>query len=224
MKKALEGSSVPVYTSSDPKFYSNLSIANPPPTSVLLSFSSHDPKPITSIAIPAEGDKLERFVNNNKQPTVLDLTEDSYTSIMKNDARALAVIGAVRSGAEGAVDRATLLKTARAWKRGGRPFDQPVWFVTVDAGVWEKWLAKMVGILPEDVPVATVVDTGTGEFYDVTIEGHRAGLNGVDIFSVLEGVFQHFLKPKKIESGLEWGARSATLSLVSAGVSRARAS
>lgn len=219
VEAALEGSPVPIYTSSDPRFYTNLSIANPAPTSVLLSFASHNPKFIGSVSLPAGQQKLEKFIFMNEQPTLMDLTSDAYDSVMKNDKHPLVVVGVIRPGTEGAADRAVMLSTARAWKRGGRAFQQPVWFVNVDAEEWAKWLKKMVSIKVEDAPVAVVIDTDTREYYDITLEGERAGLTGPDIFSLLEGVFQQYLKPKKIESGLEWGARSATLSLMSAGVS-----
>lgn len=36
---------------------------------------------------------------------------------------------------------------------------------------------------------------------------------------MLEGFYQHFLRPKRIESTLEWGSRSASETLISIGVS-----
>lgn len=162
---------------------------------------------------------MDTFIFENKQPTIVNLTNENYDLIMKSDDHPIVVLGAVRPGAQGAEDRAIVLKTARAWKRGGRPFDRPVRFVIADSEQWQKWLARMVGIPASTVPAVSVIDTSKLEFYDITLEGHRAELKGNDIFSVLEGVYQQFLKPRKIESGLEWGTRSATLSLVTAGVS-----
>lgn len=59
----------------------------------------------------------------------------------------------------------------------------------------------------------------TSEYYDMTIEGTKIAFEGASVFSVLEGVYQHFLRPKKSETTLEWGSRSATMTLISMGVS-----
>lgn len=52
------------------------------------------------------------------------------------------------------------------------------------------------------------------EYYDMTIEGSKIAFDGASVFSVLEGVYQHFLRPKKVETTLEWGSRSATMTLI----------
>lgn len=54
----------------------------------------------------------------------------------------------------------------------------------------------------------------------MTIEGSKLSFHGASVFSVLEGVYQHFLLPKKVETTLEWGSRSATMSLIGWVVSR----
>ena len=41
---------------------------------------------------------------------------------------------------------------------------------------------------------------------------------GHSIFSVLEGFYQHFLVPKRVETTLEWGSRSATMTLINLSV------
>jgi hypothetical protein len=45
------------------------------------------------------------------------------------------------------------------------------------------------------------------EYYDMTLEKTKLIFEGQSIFSTLEGVYQHFLRPKKIETTLEWGSR-----------------
>jgi hypothetical protein len=57
------------------------------------------------------------------------------------------------------------------------------------------------------------------EYYDMTIEGAEISLDGSSIFSVLEGVYQQFLRPKQVESGLEWSSRGAAITLMNMGVS-----
>jgi hypothetical protein len=211
------GLSVPVYKTNDPLFYKNQSIAMPPPTSSLLAFASHDPDHVGAVALPASDEDLNRFVRRNRYPNYFELSGDNYNSFFQADDHPLVVLGAVREGDEGAQEREEMTKMARAWKKGGRPFDQRVVFVTAGAGNWEKWLRKMVGVHPVDIPAVVVIDTSKREFYDKTIEGLRAHVTGADAFSILEGIYQHFLTPKEIESALEWGSRSGTLMLFEAG-------
>jgi hypothetical protein len=54
----------------------------------------------------------------------------------------------------------------------------------------------------------------------MTIEGNKVEFDGASIFSVLEGFYQHFLVPKRVESTLEWGSRSATMTLINLSVSK----
>ena len=53
----------------------------------------------------------------------------------------------------------------------------------------------------------------------MTIEGNQLTFDGHSVFSVLEGVYQHFLLPKVSETTLEWGSRSATMTLINLSVS-----
>ena len=57
------------------------------------------------------------------------------------------------------------------------------------------------------------------EYYDTTIEGTKIAFEGASIFSVLEGFYNHFLRPKRSETTFEWGSRSATMTLITLGVS-----
>ena len=64
---------------------------------------------------------------------------------MKSDTRAIVVLGAVHRGDEGVKERFELEKVARAWKRGGRGFSQPVWFVWLEGDKWASWLKQAYG-------------------------------------------------------------------------------
>lgn len=70
-----------------------------------------------------------------------------------------------------------------------------------------------------DLPGVVVIDPSMSEYYDTTIEGSKISFDGASIFSVLEGFYQHFLRPKRSETALEWGSRSATMTLITTGVS-----
>ncbi|WVQ77445.1 protein disulfide-isomerase domain [Cryptococcus sp. DSM 104548] len=217
VKKSLEPlfGSVPTYTSKDPTLYKRLHIANPPPSSTLLAFSSYSPQPVGTIALPASPSDLNRFVNQHKFPTVVQLDSSNFQSLMRSDSRAVVVLGAVHKGEAGKKELDQFAEIARAWKRGGRKFQQPVWFVWVEANKWSRWLKQFYTIKKTDIPAVVVVDTPNEQYYDTTIEGNKIAFDGASVFSVLEGFYQHFLLPKRIESTLEWGSRSAAQTLIS---------
>ncbi|WWC59892.1 protein disulfide-isomerase domain [Kwoniella dejecticola CBS 10117] len=219
VKKALEPllGSVPAYTSSDAQLYQQLSIANPPPTSVLFAFSSYSSRPVGSLAFPASQDSLNKFIQLHRFPTLLELTGSNYNAVMNSNSRAIVVLGALHKGEEGKKDRDQLEEVAKAWKKGGRPFAQPVWFVWVDGEKWSGWLKQQYNIKKSKIPAVVVIDTPLDEYYDTTIEGNQIEFDGTSIFSVLEGIYQHFLRPKRIESTLQWGSRSAAATLINFG-------
>jgi len=74
-------------------------------------------------------------------------------------------------------------------------------------------------IKKNQLPGVVIIDPPKNEYYDTTIEGTKLAFEGASIFSVLEGVYQHFLRPKISETALEWGSRSATMTLITTGVS-----
>jgi hypothetical protein len=74
-------------------------------------------------------------------------------------------------------------------------------------------------IKKNQLPGVVVINPPKNEYYDTTIEGTKLAFEGASIFSVLEGVYQHFLRPKISETALEWGSRSATMTLITTGVS-----
>jgi hypothetical protein len=76
-------------------------------------------------------------------------------------------------------------------------------------------------IKKKNLPGVVVLDPSKNEYYDTTIEGNKLAFDGASIFSVLEGIYQHFLRPKISETALEWGSRSATMTLITTGVSEA---
>lgn len=90
--------------------------------------------------------KMTAFYLSHKQPTVIELTSSNYKEIMKSPTRALIVLAALkktgRSSSELEKDIQTLEVVARAWRKGGRNFSQPVWFVWVDGVKWRKWLRQ----------------------------------------------------------------------------------
>lgn len=137
---------VPSYTSSDPLLYANLSIVPPVPTSLLIAFSQPSIHPIATLPFPLKSDdKLAKFLDLHRYPTIVQLSTANYNSIMKSPERALVVLGAVHGGDEGFKERVAFERIARAWKKGGRAFEQPVWFVWLDGHKWSRWLKQAYG-------------------------------------------------------------------------------
>lgn len=136
---------MPAYTSSDPLLYRNLSIANPPPTSVLLAFSAPSRTPVGTLSFPASREDVERFIAVHRFPTLSQLSSGNYADLMKSEKKAIVVLGALHRGDEGDKERKELEGIARAWKRGGRRFSQPVWFVWVEGEKWASWLKQAYG-------------------------------------------------------------------------------
>ena len=77
---------------------------------------------------------------------------------MKSDSKAIIVVGAVHSGDASEKEKAKLLSVAKAWKRGGREFKQPVWFVWVEGERWASWLRQSYRIKKKDLPAVVIVD------------------------------------------------------------------
>lgn len=197
---------VSVFTSNDPALYRDLSVAQPYPESALLAFAGHDRRPVASMPLPTNQDKLDRFVFENQFPLTYDVTESMYLDVLKNkEFRPIVVMAAFKQDATKGESEAELRKIARAWRKMPRTFDQPVWFASVNGDKWAKWLKRNYGMTPADMPSVVILDSKKDEYYDTTLEGERVRLDGAAIFSVLEGVYQKFLKPKKPESRFAWG-------------------
>lgn len=197
---------VRVFTSNDPALYRQLSVGHPYPDSALLAFAGHSRKPVASMPLPTNQDKLDRFVFDNQFPLTYDVSESMYLDVLKNkEFRPIVVMVAVKQDATKSESEAELLKIARAWRKMPRTFDQPVWFASVNGDKWAKWLKRNYGMTPENMPAVVILDSKKDEYYDTTLEGERVKLEGASIFSVLEGVYQKFLVPKKPESRFAWG-------------------
>lgn len=145
VKQTLEPLNLPAYTSVDPRLYANLSIANPPPTSALLAFSSHSIRPVGTLAFPTTQERLTKFTNLHRHPTIFKLTPGNFNDIMKSDTRAIVVLAAFNRGQQGKTELSEFENVAKAWKRGGRDFSRPVWFAYVEADKWAGWLKQSYG-------------------------------------------------------------------------------
>lgn len=149
--------SVSAYTSSDPQFYAELAIDNPP-TSSLLVFSSRSRKPVASLSFPASYDKLTRFVDTHRFPTLVQLTVANQRELLDSPTKATVVLAALHSGEQGEGEHTKLLEVARSWHHGERDLGQPVWFTWVEGDKWAKWLRKSYGIKTGMYPAVVVIE------------------------------------------------------------------
>ena len=75
----------------------------------------------------------------------MKLTPGNFNEIMKSDTHALVVLAAFNKGGDGQKENREFEKVAKAWRRGGRDFTQPVWFAYVEGEKWAGWLKQAYG-------------------------------------------------------------------------------
>lgn len=76
---------------------------------------------------------------------MIKLTPGNFNDIMKSDTRAVIVLAALNKGSQFQAEYTKFENVAKAWKRGGRDFSQPVWFAYVEADKWAGWLKQAYG-------------------------------------------------------------------------------
>jgi hypothetical protein len=78
----------------------------------------------------------------------MKLTTSNFNEIMKSEEKALVVLAALNKGGDGKKELESFQKVAKAWRRGGRDFSRPVWFVHVEGDKWAGWLKQAYGWVP----------------------------------------------------------------------------
>ena len=73
----------------------------------------------------------------------MKLDSGNFGDVMRNKRGSLVVLAGLRSGDE--AGREKLKEVAKAWRRGGRKFDQGVIFAWMDGDKWGKWLSSNYG-------------------------------------------------------------------------------
>lgn len=133
------------YISRDPSLYTSFSTV-PGPSSLLLVFKDHHPKPVATLPFPGDQTPdVSAWVAKHRFELITELTAGNHEELMKSPTGALVVLAALKSGTEGDKDRDALKEVARAWGRGGRKFKQPVWFLWIDGIKWKKFLKQSYG-------------------------------------------------------------------------------
>ncbi|KAJ9121734.1 hypothetical protein QFC22_002355 [Naganishia vaughanmartiniae] len=178
---------------------------------VLAVFKDGTSQPTARLSLPASSEEINSFILAQRFPTVIELDSVNFDEVLQSPARALVVLVALkksgRSTGELEKEVEELRKIAKAWYRGGRKFEQPVWFAWIDGERYKKWLKQNYGIKHTQLPAVVLADPASHQYYDTTLERSKLIFEGASIFSTLEGAYQHFLKPKTSDSTLEWGSR-----------------
>ncbi|KAI5451445.1 hypothetical protein NCC49_001751 [Naganishia albida] len=206
------------YETHDPEI---IDAANPHDAhgSVLAVFKDGSTLPTARLQLPVSAEQITSFILAQRHPTVIELDSSNFDEVIHSPTRALVVLVALKKTgrAAGELEKEVeeLRKTAKAWYKGGRPFQQPVWFAWIDGERHRKWLKQNYGIKHTQMPAVVLADPATNQYYDTTLERSRLIFEGSSIFSTLEGAYQHFLKPKTSESTLEWGSKGLTNILAS---------
>lgn len=159
-----------IFKCTDQAFYPQYKV---PPylfgTPVILTVKNHSPTEYTtliSLAVNSEPTKegVEHFLQKNKLPIGVQLTQDNFLSIMKNPTKPYVVLTALSPETVGSAMDAysSLLKeTARQWAKERKDeleHERDVAFVWMDGDKWEKWLKSMYGLKKANFPGIIVVD------------------------------------------------------------------
>jgi hypothetical protein len=106
--------------------------------------------------------KLQSWLMSEKLPTSLELSADTFKSVMEAPGSPLVVLvavpapGAARDDAVG-----QLRETAKQW-RGTRTgqYQRGVVFAWMDGDRWSSWLNSMYGIKSSNLPAVVITDHG----------------------------------------------------------------
>ncbi|KII96123.1 hypothetical protein PLICRDRAFT_49017 [Plicaturopsis crispa FD-325 SS-3] len=197
----------PVYTSSSADLrqrFSEYSKSSP----VLLVFKDGDvTSPVASYDFT--GVPLKEWLLDNRLPTITELTQESFQSVMNAPNKPLVAIAAVTTETRARVaDKLT--EIAKKWRlTKSAAGSRPVVFAYMDADKWAKWLKSMYGLTSSAEDAVVVADHGRLVYYDLDERGHPLKLTSTSVFSALQGAAKGTIVPKHSENLVERLARWA---------------
>ncbi|CDZ98780.1 Thioredoxin/protein disulfide isomerase [Phaffia rhodozyma] len=205
--KALLGEAV-IYQSRDLELFSYTG-AQPSSGPVLLCFKDHDSTtPIATFSFAETTDEsaeqdVSAFLRLHKLPIVVKVDSHNFKEVMRSDQGSAVVLAGLRTkgrkDGELETEIEQFTRVARAWRKGGRRFEQGVIFAWMDGDKWENWLKSNYGMKRSKMPEVRVTNPPKFEYYDVTLEIEPIEFNGESIFSTLEGFHQNTLRPRTVE-------------------------
>lgn len=117
--------------------------------SVLAVFKDGSSRPAARLELPASSDQIASFIQAQRHPTVFELDASNFDEIMHSPMRSLIVLVALKKNGRPADELEKEVeefrKIAKAWYKGGRHFQQPVWFVWIDGERYKKFLKQNYG-------------------------------------------------------------------------------
>ncbi|KAF9268413.1 hypothetical protein L218DRAFT_954776 [Marasmius fiardii PR-910] len=161
-----------------------------------------------------------QWLINNRLPTTVELTRDTFQSIMNAPSRPLVVITSVTEENE-ELARRTLFELGKSWRKetGGKGIasgtrgKRPVVFAYMNAEKWKDWMKSMYGVKPKKTLELSELDVVIADhqeliYYNTDSTGSRIKLTSdSSVFSAIDGVINGQTKYKHSENFIERLAR-----------------
>ncbi|KAJ7741455.1 protein disulfide isomerase [Mycena maculata] len=207
-----------IYTSPSPILFKRFSIPESAPWAIV-SLKDRNPRTaaamyIGSATLDTNGD-LPAWLLANRLPTSMELTQDTFQSVMNAPHKPLVVIASVNSDTRDKVAE-RFRDIALKWRvhTGGTGIfhGRSVVFTWMDAEKWESWLKSMYGLKKprgtdvEDVGVI-IADHKVLKYYNTEQSDAPIKLTSPSIFSALEGAASGTIRAKESENFVERMAR-----------------
>ncbi|KAG7096483.1 hypothetical protein E1B28_003913 [Marasmius oreades] len=172
------------------------------------------------ISDPGRQEILAQWLVNNRLPTTVELTRDTFQSVMNAPNKPLVVIASVTQENEELV-RQTLSELGKKWRAQthgtgiaiGTRGQRPVVFARMDAEKWKSWMKSMYGVKPKETNDLSEIDVVVADhqeliYYNTDSSGSRIRLNSAtSVFSAIEGVVNGKTKYLHSENFIERLAR-----------------
>ncbi|KAF8185117.1 protein disulfide isomerase [Pholiota molesta] len=217
-----------IFASSDPTLHTRFGI---PPASpwALLVLKDHDTRlPAStfygaSAATPGADPKLRKWLLTHRLPTALELTRDTFQSVMHAPQAPLVVlVASARAAKERVMER--VREVGARWRKrtdgSGVVHGREVVFVWMDGGEWAEWLKGMYGISGADAGElesvqVVIADHSKLVYYDADRDGKPIQFTTTEsIFGAITDAAAGFSKYKNSESFVERIARFLSSKMV----------
>jgi hypothetical protein len=153
----------PVYTIISPALFERFRIS-PSSGPFLLALKDRDGTVAAKLPVDANMStaKLQSWLMSERLPTSLELSADTFKSVMEAPGSPLVVLVAVPAPGAARDDAVSQLReTAKQW-RGARAgqYKRGVVFAWMDGDRWSSWLNSMYGIKSSNLPAVVITDHG----------------------------------------------------------------
>jgi hypothetical protein len=196
--------SAPVYTSTSPALFERFGAS--PSTPVILSLKDNDGTvaaqfPLTSTTT---SESLQSWLIRERLPTSLELSADTFKSVMEAPHEPLVVLVAIPPSGQVHDDAVRQLReTAKTWRNARTSTRRGVVFAWMDGNRWSSWLNNMYGFKSSSTPAVVVTDHGRLVYWDTNEKGEQIELATNSIISSLDGVIKGTIPLKHSENIIE---------------------